>query len=133
MLSAGILSAEVPTAVRVGSGVLREYAVITPLPDYPQSSFRADKRGRVVAVVIVDTDGSVTSVEITESPDTSIAASVSTTLKRWRFKPFTTLEGNAPLRVTGRLVFYFEIREGRSAVIDAAAVANESRHKAKSH
>jgi TonB family protein len=108
-----------PITVRIGSGVLRRNAIEAPRPEYPAESFRAGREGTVVATIMVETDGLVSTVDVLETPDAAMGSAVQTQLKRWRFKPFTTI-ANEPIRATSRLVFHFAIRDSKPVVIEVA-------------
>lgn len=121
-LVAASVSAQPPMTVRIGANVLRRNAIEAPAPEYPLQSFRAGREGTVVATMLVETDGSVSTVDVLEAPDALMGSSVEAKLKRWRFKPFTN-SADEPIRATGRLVFYFVIRNGHPVVIDATRLS----------
>ena len=108
--------------LRIAGESLREMAVVTPLPEYPTKLFHANVQGQVSARVTIS-DGAVVSVEILETAHKALGDSVVATLKKWRFKPFAEVfrPTDQVLLVSGRLVFYFKIRDGMPTVIDAAA------------
>jgi len=85
------------------------------MPEYPQKSFRAGRKGTVIATILVETDGSVSAVDVLEASDALMGSSVEAQLKRWRFKPFTT-STNEPILATSRLVFNFTIRNRKPIV-----------------
>jgi TonB family protein len=119
LVAASVLAQLAPMTVRIGSSILRSNAIEAPLPEYPQQSLRDGREGSVSAKILVETDGSVSTIEVLEASDAAMGSSVQTQLKHWRFKPLTT-SANERIRVTSRLVFHFAIRDGKPVVIEAA-------------
>jgi outer membrane biosynthesis protein TonB len=119
--------------VVVAGTTLRELATFSPTPDYPASSVAAGTEGRSVVSVSYDSKGLPVRVALLEAPDTAIGVSVVSTLGRWKFRPFILPNKRTASRATGRLVFYFGRKEGRSSVSDAAsAVIAAERFQRKS-
>jgi TonB family protein len=103
--------------------MLRESAVVAPMPEYPRSSVMAETQGRVVVSVSYDSKGIPTIVTVMEAPDTATGAAVETAMRLWKFRPLTLkAQGGTASQTTGRLVFYFTTPQGHPTVTDAAAV-----------
>ena len=102
----------------VGSMVLRRLAVVTTLPDYPSASFSNGVQGLVVVAVICDRDANVSGADILQSPDEATAAATIAAVKRWKFRRELVQQGSSRRSVTGRLLFYFRIVNGKPMVID---------------
>jgi len=99
---------------------LREHAIKSDLPVFPDDAIRDKKTGVAVAIVEVDTAGRVSEVTVLEAPAPSIEEALVRTLKLWRFKPFQ-LENGTPTRVRSKLTFYFVIQNNsRPAVYNSA-------------
>ena len=84
-------------------------------PAFPDVSFKEEVTGVVVAWIETDEQGDVVSVTILQSPNKEIGSAVKKALARWRFAP-TTLKGK-PVRVAGKLTFYYEIENGVGLVL----------------
>jgi TonB family protein len=97
-------------------------AAVAPLPVYPEASVRAGREGKVVVAITVDRDGAVEAASVLEASEAAMKTAVLNTVKQWRFSPIIGAD-RKPMRVVGRLVFYFAIRQGKPVVIDAAAAA----------
>ena len=93
---------------------LRRLAITAPSPIYPAQSLANNVSGVVVAAVGIELSGKVRSVEIIESPDDATARAVQGAVRRWVFKA-VSLPGPGNL-ITGNLVFYFHITDGRGVV-----------------
>ena len=109
-------SAMVQDVARVPEAVVRKVATTVVKPEYPLASKKRGTQGLAVVVVEIDEDGNVTSVEVAEAPDEEIGQSVVRAVKQWKFSPVTA-EGK-PIKLRGKLTFYFSIRDGKPAVED---------------
>lgn len=96
--------------------VLRRLAKKTPMPAYPESSRRRGAKGRAVAELDVDKAGNLTRVRLIEATDADIERAVTEAVNRWEFSPASAGEGRRPVRVRGKLTFYFEIEGGKALV-----------------
>ena len=115
-LSGVRLSAVTEPTIIVGMQVLRDAAIAVVLPEYPLSSLRSKHQGRVVIDVLVGPTGHIIETHILEAPDEVLAASVTTAVQSWSFRPF-----NAKIKTQGfrsRLLFYFRIQDGKGVVVD---------------
>lgn len=104
------------------SRYLRRQAKEAPLPVYPEASVRGGREGRVVVSITVDLNGVVEAANILEASEPAMKTAVLNTVKQWRFLPIVGTD-HKRMRVEGRLVFYFAMRQGKPLVIDAAAAA----------
>jgi len=102
----------------VGSSVLRMDATTVVKPEYPPSSFSRHHEGPAIVEVHVSQKGSVVAAKVLEAPDAAISDAVDAALKKWSFQP--TLLRGTPVQVTGRIVFYFRIVNGKPVVVDAS-------------
>ncbi|MBN1602743.1 MAG: energy transducer TonB [Chitinispirillaceae bacterium] len=62
-------------------------AVSTPVPQYPQRARELGIEGLLEAIIVIGTDGKVTSIDIVSSPHASFKTEALKVLKTWRFKP----------------------------------------------
>ena len=99
------------------------------MPRYPTESLQRGAHGVAVAQVLVDTAGRVHSLQILEAPDTDIKEEVHQAVSQWRFAPSILRQSDANIIpvvteneklawVSGKLVFYFEIQNGRGVVLN---------------
>lgn len=61
--------------------------VFTPIPQYPPRARELGIEGEVVAIIVIGTDGKVTTVDIVSSPHASFKTEALKVIKTWRFKP----------------------------------------------
>lgn len=102
-----------PAAILITEAGLRDAALLSPDPLYPEASQRNGVGRVAVAVVLVDaSDGSVQTVSVLEAPDTRIAAAVQKAVAEWVFA-FARRLTDSEYDVEGRLTFYFELADGR--------------------
>jgi TonB family protein len=105
---------EAQTLVRVPEGVVRKVAKTVVMPAYPATSKKRRTQGLAVVTVDIDERGDVTNVAIVEAPDEDIGKSVMTAVRQWKFSELTA-EGK-PVRLQGKLSFYFRINGGKARV-----------------
>jgi TonB family protein len=98
----------------VPEGVLRRLAKKTVLPDYPEASKKRGTTGRAVVQLDVDKEGRLTKTFVLESPDDDIRQAVTDAVSHWEFNPASAGDEHKPVRIRGKLTFYFVI-EGRNA------------------
>lgn len=94
-------------------------------PSYPSTSLARGAQGVAVALIFAGVDGHVEQVTTLESPDTDIGAAVETALKQWHFQPLQ-IDGS-DVRMSGKLTFYFLIRNGGGHVVEPADMPRASR------
>lgn len=114
--SYGNLIAIAQDVARVPEGVVRKAAITVVKPEYPSSSKKRRTQGLAVVVVDIDEKGAVTNVEVAEAPDEDIGRSVVHAVRQWKFAPLTAEE--KPIKLRGKLTFYFSIRDGKARVED---------------
>jgi TonB family protein len=100
----------------VPEAVLRNLAQTSVMPAYPESSRKRGSQGRVVAQVDLDKGGHITEVLVLESPDEDIKGAVIEAIKQWRFGPAYVGEEKRPVRIRGKLTFYFVLEGGDARV-----------------
>lgn len=98
----------------VPEGVLRRLAKKTVLPDYPEASKKRGTAGRAVAQLDVDKEGRITGAFVLEAPDEEIKQAVLDAVRRWEFNSAFTGDERKPVRIRGKLTFYFVI-DGQGA------------------
>ena len=95
---------------------LRKFAKTVVMPVYPDASQRDGAQGVAVAKLDINEEGTVNKVEVLEAPDDAIANALVTALKMWTFqRPIEDSTGK-PIRLAGKLTFYFVIENGRGVV-----------------
>lgn len=100
--------------VTVHETYLRKRATKTILPGFPEQAKKRGAKGVVVAQVNVNEQGEVAQVTVLEAPDPLIKEAVVKALERWRFDPPTI--GGKPVRIRGKLTFYYVIERGKGRV-----------------
>ena len=98
---------------------LRRMSRSLPAPEYPTSSINSGTTGMAVASIVIDTDGSVESVELLESPDAAIGEAVEAALRDALFLPIEH-EGT-PLKVEGVMTYHFLIGDSGAQVLSPEA------------
>ena len=111
--SFGILLAQTKsTVVFLREQQLRDRGKVEVLPKYPNDALKNKATGIVVTEIDFDTNGTITKLAILESSDRHFDIPTIKALRQWRFNPVTTSEG-VPLKVKGKLTFYFFWKNGR--------------------
>jgi TonB family protein len=103
-------------ATTSGAG-LRSLAVSKIRPIYPHDALKESITGVAVAQIHLTVEGRVETVNILQAPSPSIGQAVKSAVIQWRFQPNNGSNGEPPLLVSGKLVFYFEIRGGKGVVL----------------
>jgi protein TonB len=114
-LAAPAVTAQKPMHVRLSEKSLRARAIKSVMPAYPDESKKRGSKGVAVARLEIDEQGDVTQVDVLESPDAHIKRAVTEATSQWKFNPTTV--GGQPVRVQGKLTFYFVI-EGADARVE---------------
>ncbi|MFZ0821591.1 MAG: energy transducer TonB [Candidatus Acidiferrales bacterium] len=96
---------------------LRLHIINAPTPAFPIDALKRGKYGVVVASLDLDASGRVADVRILESPTSSMGDSVAKAISSWQFRPFKRKDGQ-PMRMSGKLTFYFELRGKEGIVLD---------------
>jgi len=113
-LSAPVVTAQKSMHVKLSERSLRSRAVNIVMPGYPEESKKRGAKGVAVAQLEVDERGDVTQVDILEAPDGQIKGAITEAVNQWKFKPTTV--GGQPVRVQGKLTFYYVIEGGDARV-----------------
>ncbi len=100
----------------VPEGVLRNLAKKIVMPKYPEASRKRGVKGRAVAQVDVDKGGNLTDVKIIEAPDADIEQAVLQAIQQWKFGSATAGEERKPVRLRGKLTFYFVLSGSQARV-----------------
>jgi len=106
--------------MRISELTVRKLAVNKVLPTYPGDALKGKFQGVAIAELSIDIEGAVSGVKILESPHDSIGESVKKSVLQWKFKPMK--KDNRPLRVVGKLTFYFSIIGGKGVVRNPVVV-----------
>lgn len=104
------------SVARVPEGVVRKAAKTTIKPTYPASSKKRGTQGLAVVLVEINEAGKVTDVSVVEAPDEEIGKSVMSAVRGWEFSQLTA--DGKPIKLRGKLSFYFSIRDGKGYVSD---------------
>jgi TonB family protein len=114
--------------------LFRAGAAAAPLPEYPLPARKARRQGLVVVELAVAPSGAVVDTNVLESFDAGALATVTATLRTWRFRSLAEVVGRETsmrcpdcFRVN-RLAFDFRIERGRAYVVDLAAAEIARRH-----
>ena len=76
------------TEIVQAAALKKAYAVYTPQPKYPYSSFRNNREGPGLFRVVMSSDGNADRVEVVRSTgDGDLDEAAKTALRHWRFKP----------------------------------------------
>lgn len=100
----------------VPEAVLRNLAKKTVMPEYPERSIKQGMKGRAVAQVDIDKGGNLTQVRVIETPDQHIEQAVIQAIKQWKFDSAFAGEEKKPVRLRGKLTFYFLLDGGQARV-----------------
>lgn len=99
--------------------ILRAKALHTPRPVYPGDAVLARTTGVAVVNIWLNDAGLVSRYEVLQAPCESIADSVGQAVSQWRFQLFLDSHGR-PMLASGKLTFYFQIRNAIGVVLDPA-------------
>jgi TonB family protein len=102
--------------LRVSEKTLRKMATFAVTPDYPKEAKKRKVQGVVVSQIEVDEKGDVNKVNVLEAPNPIIKKAVTEALAKWKFKT-NTINGE-PIRVVGKLTFYYVLANGKATVED---------------
>lgn len=97
--------------------LLRSRAIKTVMPEFTEEAANRKAKGQVIAQVVVDEEGNLSSVEVTASPDASINQAVIDALKQWKFQKHA-VQGR-PLCITGQLTFKYSVEKGKGKLKDS--------------
>jgi len=102
--------------IRLAEGVLRRKTIHVVLPSFPPEALRRRAQGVAVAELEVNEEGYVAHSRVLQAPDPAIRAAVEEAIKQWTFRPTTVRK--TPVRVVGKLTFYFVIEGGKGRVLN---------------
>jgi TonB family protein len=94
-----------PEISRPGNGVTAPTVVHHVLPIYTREAREKKIQGRVVMDVVVQDDGTVGDVKVTESLDAGLDVEAVKAVKQWLFKPGTRNGKPVPVRVAIEMTF----------------------------
>jgi TonB family protein len=125
-LSAGAIvsgsSTPVPQSGTTSEALLRQSAIFTVRPIYPEADRKSAIAGVAVAAVTLTESGSVKRVTVLQAPSPSIAASVKNAIFQWRFKPSPPIDSR-PISLTAKLTFYFLRQDRKYSVLNPSEAA----------
>jgi periplasmic protein TonB len=100
--------------VKLREASLRKRATRVETPRFPRESRRRGSTG--VAVVSIETNesGDVVAARVLQAPDATISEAVTEAVYKWKFEP--TSHNGQPVRLTGKLTFYFLLSGGKPRV-----------------
>jgi TonB family protein len=107
-------SQEAPQLAFVPEAVLRNLAKTVVMPLYPEASKRKGAKGLAVARIDLNENGEMSDIRIVEAPDDNIKLAVINAIKQWKFTP--AFGNGKPLRLRGKLTFYFRLDGGQARV-----------------
>lgn len=107
LATTNLTTAQNSRTVRVGEDGLRKSAYKIIMPDFPEQSKKRNAHGVAVVQLEYDGNGDVTRVKALQTPDSDIERAVVAAVQRWKFRPSTI--GGVPLKVRGKLTFYYVI------------------------
>jgi len=108
------INAQSSKIIKVSEGALRQRAIKTVIPPFPNEAKKRKAQGVAVVRLNIDERGEVTSVVVLEAPDPSVRGAVANAVGQWRFKPATW--ENRPVHLQGKLTFYYVIKRGKARV-----------------
>jgi TonB family protein len=83
-------------------------------PTYPEEARQAGIEGKLTAWLHVDAKGSVTKVEIKESPGPQFSEEAIAKFSRWKFKP--EVKKGQPIAFIGEYTIIFRLKDGQPFV-----------------
>jgi len=110
-----LTAAQTPLEVKIGEANLRNLAMKTTTPSFPEPRLVDNKTGVVVVFVVVE-GGKVLQAKFLEAPAPALGQAAEAAVKQWTFRP-TTLAGRS-VRVRSRLTFYYVIERGHGMFRD---------------
>ena len=122
---AGDQTASSRARFKTDGNALRQMAIASPSPRYPQTSLAKKVTGVVVAAVLFSESGENASVVIRQAPDAAIGGAVRDALLQWKLRPVA-------VPVESTLAFYFQLK-GREGVVLSpgemrAVISPEAKH-----
>ena len=103
-----------PPLAKVPESVFRKLISKFVMPSYPEGALKRGEQGVAVALVQVNEQGNLTDVQMLDAPSDDIRDAVLNAIRQCKFEPATSEDG--PVRIEGKLTFYFAIENGRGIV-----------------
>lgn len=105
-----------PAVARLDGRALRGSATHVVMPQFPSSALATGTSGVCVVEVVIGISGAMERVTILQAPSGQIGDEVRRALEQWTFKP-VILDGRSErAKATGKMAFYFVIRNGKGTV-----------------
>ena len=94
---------------------IRESAVKTVMPDYPDQAVRSGISGVVQLKLQIGSDGDVLRIKGSPKSDALLKKAAAEAVRKWKFNPYSDPQGMGRSSL-GRLTFVFAIRNGEAVV-----------------
>jgi TonB family protein len=94
---------------------IRESAVKTVMPEYPDQAVRNGISGVVQLKLQIGSDGDVLKIKVSRKSDALLKKAAAEAARKWKFRPFQDSQGSDRSSL-GRLTFLFAIRNGEAVV-----------------
>lgn len=91
--------------------------ILVTRPSYPDLAVLHHEQGVVVVHVALSEWGSVRETRVLEAPSSTIGDSVINAVKKWQFQKTAGTGTEQGARFSGKLTFYFVIRNGKASVL----------------
>ena len=65
--------------------LLRRGVIKAVMPEFPEDAVKRKVKGKAVAFVVVNEEGAVNSVEVTEAPDAVLKQAVIDAVRQWKY------------------------------------------------
>ncbi len=103
-----------PSEAKVPESVFRKLISKFVMPIYPEGARKRGEQGVAVASVQLSEEGTLIDVQMLEAPSGEIENAVMNAIRQCKFNAARTDDG--PMRIHGKLTFYFVIENGRGIV-----------------
>jgi len=100
---------------RLPESFIRESAIKTVMPAYPEQALRSGISGVVQLKIEIGSDGDVLRIKVNRKSDPLLKKAAADAARRWKFKPYPDREGLGRSSLS-RLTFMFAIRNGEAVV-----------------
>lgn len=91
----------------IGPGVSRPEVILRAEPEYSEEARKAKYSGSVWLSVIVDTDGTATSIRVVRSLGMGLDEKAIEAIRKWRFRP--AMSNGKPVRVHAQIEINFRL------------------------
>lgn len=96
------------TPLHLGAGITKPIKIHAPQPPYTEAARQGRIQGAVILQAIIESDGTVSEVEIIKGLPFGLDESTIETVKQWKYKP--AMKGNEPVPVYMNLVINFSLQ-----------------------